>query len=108
MDKTFLQVNILRQSNNKNIRILCDINCGSKNIKTYRHSESKVLNVSYLPPDNITDFQIYWDSFYAFNMEESFLQFHLITKQQKIRIIFDINIYQITYRYSQSKVLNVS
>ena len=49
--------------------MLCEINCGSKNIKTYRHSESKVLNVSYLLPDNIKDFQIYLDSFYACNMK---------------------------------------
>ena len=37
-------------------RIICEINCGSKYISTYRHSESKVFNVSYLPPDNIKTF----------------------------------------------------
>ena len=57
-----MQVHILRQSNNENIRILCDINRGSKHIKSYRHSESKVLNVSFLLPDNI-------NLPYVFNMD---------------------------------------
>ena len=59
-----LQVNILRQPNNKEIYI----NCWYKYISRYRHSESKVFNVSYLPLDNIKDFQIYWDSRNACNM----------------------------------------
>ena len=56
MEKSFLQVDILRQWRKKEIRIICYINSGSKYIRKYRHSESKLFNVSYLPPDNI-----HWD-----------------------------------------------
>ena len=44
-----------KKKKKKKIRIICDINCGSKYISTYRYSEREVLNVSYLPPDNIKD-----------------------------------------------------
>ena len=35
------------------MRIVCDNNCGSKNISTYGLSENIVLNDSYLLPDNM-------------------------------------------------------
>ena len=67
------------------------------------------MNVSYLLPDNIKEFQIYWDSGYAYVILSNVsCKFIWQPKNKKIRIIFDINGYQIIYRYSDSKVLNVS
>ena len=59
-----LQVHILRQPNNKEYVI----NCWYKYLSRCRHSETKVFNVSYLPPDNIKDFQIHWDPRNTCNM----------------------------------------
>ena len=59
MHAIFLQVPILRQPNNKDIIMVCDVNCGSKYISTYRHPERKILNVSYEPPAIWEDSQIY-------------------------------------------------
>ena len=65
------------------MRIICDINCESKYLSPYTHSESKVLNVSYLLPDNIIDFQIYWYSRYAFDMAVYFMQVHILWQVNK-------------------------
>ena len=45
---------ILRQANNKK-SIIYVLKSGSKCISTYRHSERKVMNVSYLLPDRMKD-----------------------------------------------------
>ena len=69
MDVYFKQVH--------NKKILFDIKCGSKCISKYRHSECKILNVSYSLFDNIKDSQIYKDSHDACNMDKSLLQVHI-------------------------------
>ena len=51
----FLLVHILRLSNYKKLRIIYNVDNGSKYINTYIHAKSKVLNISYLLPDNIKD-----------------------------------------------------
>ena len=68
-------------SKNKNIRIIYDIDSGSKYISTYIQAESKVLNISYLLPDNIKDYR-YRDSRFACNIDYV-SQLHILRETKK-------------------------
>ena len=121
----FLLVYILRLSNYKKVRIMYDIDSGSKNINRYTQAESKVLNISYLLPDNIKTPDLlrftwlmqyvsqlhaicqYVSQLHAICLSTSYLK----TNKKKKRITYDINFwssYTSTYRHSENKVFNVS